>query len=110
MTTQDVIDKYYGIKTNTDEQPLTNTINTSVTQILTNNPSRLAFTIINTGTNPILILNKNTVSLTNGITLISGGGNASVDFTKDLSLVTNEWYAIADGGTSSITMITAQID
>lgn len=106
MTTADLIDKLYGVKTAELDDPLgvTSISNSSASRILDNDPGGLQVTVINTGASDINLFTDNTVSATKGIRIAANGGSYEIDFTRFLRMPTREWWAIGIGGTTTITV------
>lgn len=103
MIVQDYLNKWYGAPVRSDEQPLTTSIATTPTRVVANDPTRVHFYIINTGTNDINIYPSNTVSSTVGIRLAANGGSIVFKAPDNGNYSTLEWYAAGIGGASTIT-------
>lgn len=82
----------------------TASVGTSVSRILVNRANRVALTFVNTSANTIYVLPVASVSVTNGIRLASGG-TASFNWRDDLDIIAWEWFAVASGASSSLTII-----
>lgn len=96
------VKKQFGVNTVTHINPITDTVQTTATKILNNNPDRLAVVIINLGSNPVYVSVKPDVSTSKGIRLATNGGGLILNAKDDLELVGYEFWAIADGGSSTI--------
>lgn len=105
MTLQDVLEKDLGVKTRGDEIATNTTLQTTATQVCPNDPSRLALTIINTGSNNAFIYVDNSVSTTKGIFIAANGGTLSLNFRDDLGLCALSFFGVGSGGTTTITFL-----
>lgn len=92
----------YGVSSTTNENPVTDTVSTTVTKVLQSNPDRIGFEIVNTGTVMVYLAPSNLVSSTRGYFLAPGGAAISLVWDKDLEKIAYDWYAIAASGTCSI--------
>lgn len=102
MKVSDIITDKYGVKTNKKINPLTSSLGTTAAMVLTNNPNRISFTIVNMSTNTVYLAFGPDVSTTNGILLLPNGGSLSVSMGEDFELSCSEVYGVASGATSSI--------
>ena len=103
-TLQGLLDARFGIKTETRDNPVTATAGTGRTLVLRANPSRIAFTITNLGTNFVFLWSDAEVSSTRGVRINGNGGSAQVLFDEDFARVGYNWFVIADTGTSAISI------
>jgi len=71
-------------------------------RILTNNPQRVSFQIVNLSANVVYIGLTNQVAATHGIRLAPNGGLMSAIWDRDFEEVAHEWWAIATGAASDI--------
>jgi len=94
MTTKELIDKKFGIRTDVVVNPLVSSVGTSVTRLLGNNPNRVAWRIVNLSSNNLYILNDEEVSSSRGIMLYPNGGTASMVWDKDFNTVCWEVYGV----------------
>lgn len=109
MMIQDIIDREFGVHTDETEAAITTAMTTTGTRILPFNGGRLAMSIINTGSNPVLILNGPTVSSTKGIYIPANGGILSMTVRNDFNLPAQEWWGLTTTSTSTIAVLTVQI-
>ena len=110
MTTQDVIDKLYGVKTYQSNDPMNSTITAVPTQIVANDPAALQLTIINTGANDLMLWNDESVSTTKGILIAANGGSYEIDFTRFMKMPTYSWWGICAAGlTTTIAVLRESI-
>lgn len=103
-TVQGLLDQRFGIRTETRDDPLVAQVETTLTQVLLPNPSRIGFTLVNLGGNPIFLMSDAGASTTRGIRVNATGGSVQVLFDEDFSRVAYGWFAIASGGASAITI------
>jgi len=85
----------FGVATRAIQDPVTATCGTAATTLLLNNPDRLAYTIVNLGTNAIYIAWDATVSATHGIYIAPNGGSFSSVADEDGELVGYAVHGIA---------------
>jgi len=90
-----LIDEKFGIKTQPRVNSLTNSVGTTVTQILGNNPNRVSWLIVNLAAQGIYIGFDRTVSSTKGVYLPPNGGSASMVFDEDFHTVSYEVFGIS---------------
>jgi|GEM_PF-6001430 len=104
------VEKEFGVKTVTKTNPITDSIKTTPTKVLGNNPDRLAAIIINLGDYTVYLSPRNDVSSTKGIKLSKSGGTLILNAKDDLELVGYEWWGIADGGNSTIFVLEVEAE
>jgi hypothetical protein len=97
ITLHELLDQLYGIKTTQDINKTSDVVNIAPTRILSNNPNRVSFLIVNLSGNAIYIAPDNNVSTTRGIYLAANGGTAGFQWDRDFDLVSMEWF-----GTSTV--------
>lgn len=107
MSLRDLLDRQFGVRTRPVENPLDVTsLGTDVTRILSNNPNRLGFTVLNLSANVVYIgLSRNVnagVGTEQGIRLDANGGQAVAIWDEDFDMVAWEWYAVATAVDSQI--------
>lgn len=100
-----LLEAQLGVNTHPEVNPLPNLAGVTATRILPNNDNRVALTMINNGAFPVWIWTDNTVGANNGILLAANGGANSLNWRDDMSLVANEWWAIAIGGASQMSVL-----
>jgi len=101
----ELIRKELGVDTYLKINPLTDTIKTSRTKILHNNPDRVAFLLINLGENDIYVAPDENVAVGNGILLKAAGGAFSAWYKEDFHLVGFDWWGIAENADVKIYMM-----
>lgn len=102
MTARKLIDKLFGVRTKGVENPVVSSVGTSAVEVLHNNPSRLAWLIINMSSNTVYVAFERDVSSSKGVILQANGGFTSVTVSEDFDLVTYAVWAVASGAASAI--------
>ena len=92
MTLTELLEKQFGVKTRTIINPLVTSLTGNVDKVLSNNPNRLAWIIINLGSNSAYGSWLRYPSSTKGFLLSALGGTASVMWNEDFELVGSEVY------------------
>lgn len=80
-------------------------VTTAATKLIDNNMERMSLTFINVGAEEVLLAPKQGVTTTSGIVLGPLGGNLNLNAVEDLVLVGYDWWAIGNGGSSTVTVI-----
>ena len=101
-TLHDLLEAMYGVKTRVRQNPKTDNIGTSITKIADSNPNRLTLLVNNLSSNAIYISPDNLVSTKRGIYVAPGGGSVVMQWDRDFSLVSQQWYAISAAVDSDI--------
>jgi len=106
MVTQlyELLDSNFGVKTSYNLNPVVAQVQVTVTKIVNVNPNRLGLLIVNAGAFPIDIAPVNTVAVGAGITLTANGGGISFIWDEDFEFLAGEFFAIANGGVSNISV------
>ena len=102
---KDVIDRLYGVKTDMQVNPLVSQIGATPTQVLKNNPNRLAWTLINLGSEAVYLAFTPDVASTKGIYVAAGGGVMGLLFSEDFELVTYPMWGIGAVGGDNIYLV-----
>lgn len=95
MNLRELINLKFEVKTDARINPLVAQVATTLTQLLTPNPNRLAWTLINLGANPLYVAFTPDVSTTKGVYVSATGGVFGLIFDEDFDLVAYPVYAIA---------------
>jgi hypothetical protein len=98
-----IVQQLYGVRFTHRTNHLTSVIGVSVVKILNNNPERTSMIVTNNSLNTMYIHNENTVAATLGI-LLQPGATITFNIFDDGLLPTGDWYAIASGAGSNITV------
>jgi hypothetical protein len=77
-------------------------VGVAAAQLFRQDPTRVAFLVVNLSANSIYISPEPTVSATAGILLGANGGAASAIWDEDFDLVGLEWFALAAAAASAI--------
>jgi len=80
----------------------TATVGTTAAVLLTQNPSRVAFQIVNLGAFDIFVTPNGVPSATRGIRIAANGGTATAFWEEDGETTAWEWAAVAIGGASAV--------
>jgi hypothetical protein len=105
ITLSQLLEGLYGIKTTNRINPYIDTVSTSATKFLANNPNRVSFIIVNMSANSLYISPLADVSTTKGIFIASNGGYAIFTWDRDFELVSQEWWCIGSAvGTTIYTL------
>ena len=98
MNVVELLEREYGVKTTYRLNPETDTValKPDITKVLSYNPRRIAFILVNLGTGIIHVSPQGDVSNEKGIYLVANGGTLTMVWTEDFEMPTFEWYAIAD--------------
>lgn len=96
MNVAELLEQQFGVKTTHNVNPEVDQVATTVTKILSYNPRRLAFIMVNLGANEVCIAPDAGVLLTRGIYLAKTGGTLTIVWTEDFEMPTFEWYGIAN--------------
>jgi hypothetical protein len=100
-----LIRQLYGITTSPQINKLLSAVGITAVKICDINPRRVGLTITNNSLNNLYILPLPTVSAALGILITPAGGTLTLRWDIDFELVSNEWYAIASGAASSVTIL-----
>lgn len=110
MPLSSLIEREFGIKTGSRENPLVNEVGITAIRVLPNNPNRLAWIFINLSANLIYLGFSPDTSTSKGILIGANGGTASMFYKEDFELVAQEVYAIAAGAASDIYVVETVIE
>lgn len=109
MTTADLIAKMYGVKTYQSTIANNDTVQTTPTQIVSNDPGALQMTLINLGANDMYIWVDESVSSTKGILIAANGGSYEINFTTYMKMPTYSWWGVAPAGATAIAVLRESI-
>lgn len=102
---RDILRKRFGTNFAVNVNPVTDTVTSTPTLILKFNPNRFGFVLYNLGNSNLFIGLDQNVSETNGILIPPNGGSLVAWFEEDYTLVENEFYGVAPGGTTKIYLL-----
>jgi len=106
MTLQDLLLQQFKVRTRQNINPEVSTLTGGVDKVLGNNPNRLAWLILNLGSNAAYLSFTNDPSATKGILLSAAGGTASMVWNEDFETVGYEVYC---KGTASDTLYVIEV-
>lgn len=104
-TLDDLLTNEYGVNTHPGPETRPVVVGVAVSQVCSNNPNRVGLTFINLGSNNIYLYLNNGVSATQGILCAGGGGVVAFNWRDDMTLISNDWYATAPGGNTSLQVV-----
>ena len=103
MPLKDLLMERFSVKTRAVENPLNVTsLGATAQKLLSNNPNRLGFVIVNLSANIVYIGLENSVSSTKGIRLDANGGSSGCIWDEDFDMTAWAWWAVASGAASAI--------
>lgn len=108
MSLANYIEKEFGVKTRSFEDPVTSTVATTVTQILKNNPDRFTYTIVNLTAYAVYVAFDRQVSTSRGILITANGGSLTISAKEDGELVGYEVFAISNSSASTIFIVVTE--
>lgn len=109
MTTSDLIEKLYGVKTYQNTEANNSTVQTTPTQIVSNDPGALQMTLINLGAYDMYIWVDESVSATRGILIAANGGSYEINWQDYMRMPTYSWWGIAPGGATAVAVLRESI-
>lgn len=107
-TMDQLLTNEYGLRTHPSNESGPQTVGNLVVKLLSNNPNRVGLTFINLGAQNAYLYLNGQVSSTNGIFLAANGGSIALNWRDDMTLITNEWDAIAPGGNTTIQVLSVE--
>ena len=93
-TLKDLLNQELGVET--FERETATTAGVAATQLMRQNPNRIAFILYNLSANILFINPLTAPSSTRGIRLGPNGGFVSMFYREDFTLTAREWQIIAD--------------
>jgi hypothetical protein len=101
----DLLTQEYGVNTHPGTETGVKAVQTTVTQLCSNNPNRVGLTFLNLGAASVFIYIDNTVGVGKGLLVSANGGSVALDWRTDFTLISNDWYGISPGGPSNLQVI-----
>jgi hypothetical protein len=98
----DLLQNLYGVTSFPQINKKVNQVGVSVVEIMSSNPNRVSFLVVNLSANNLFISPENDVSSTKGIYIAPNGGSITVQWDRDFELVSQPFYAIAGGAASDV--------
>lgn len=106
MKLQELIEAKLGVKTDMRVNPLAATVNDGVvTQLLHNDPNRLAWTLINLGTVQLMVAFTPDPSATKGIYISASGGYAGLNWEEDMEILTWPVWGYCSGANCPLYLV-----
>jgi len=109
-TIRDLLNAYYGVAIVQRFQRDADLIGTSVQRILKQDPSRIAFSLVNTGTFDIGLRPVGQPTAQKSFIIAANGGTLTGDWREDGELISQEWTGLAAGGTGSLLIVEILIE
>lgn len=108
---EDYLEKEYGARTNTKENPVVDAelIGTTAEMLLRHNPNRIMWIVINLSPNSIYLGFNGGVNSTKGMLLDPNGGERSSWTKEDAGLTQKEIWGIANDANSSIFVLEVEV-
>lgn len=100
-----LIKSTFGFATRIQESNPVVTVAVTATRICNSNNNRLGLTIVNSGTANIWLSTLKEIVVGQGIFLAAAGGSISFKWDQDFALIGNDFYAIGDGGASTVHIV-----
>lgn len=104
-----VIEKQFGEGVRVRQVSTNETIGTTATRVLGNNPKRVGFTIVNSSANNVYALAEPEVASDNGIFLGPNGGFVTYSYETEGDAVGEEFFCVASAGSTKLTIIQFEI-
>jgi hypothetical protein len=101
----ELISREWGVRTDYRINPLTDEVNSTITQILNSNPKRVGFVILNLSDDEVYISPDQRAADNRGIELKANGGSVTMSWKEDFNLVNLPWYGIAANDNDDIFVI-----
>src|SRR5882672_11267255 len=109
-TIRDLVQREYGVVIAPRFQRNADVIGPTVQLVLKQDPSRIAFTIVNVGTFDLGIRPSGQPTGIKSFIVGANGGVLSGDWREDGELISQEWTGCGNGGTTSAPIIETLIE
>lgn len=107
---QEVLQDKFGVAVRVNSALPITQANIAVQELFRNDPTRLAFVIVNLSVNVIFAAPRANVSSTNGLRIAASGGSLVVSIEEDFTLQTLPWFITSDVDASAIFAIEILIE
>jgi len=101
LTIRDLLNKRFGVPFTPAFQRDADVIGTAVQLVLKQDPSRIAFTIVNVGSFDVGIIPRGQPTGQKSFIVAANGGVLTAQWDEDGEVVSQEWRGFANGGSSS---------
>ena len=101
QTIRDLLNQLYGVAIAPRFQRDADIIGTAVQLVLRQDPSRIAFIIVNVGSFDVGIIPRGQPTGQKSFIVAANGGTLSGQWDEDGEVVSQEWRGFANGGASS---------
>lgn len=105
----ELLARLYGAKTSFRINPQVDECEIAVTQLLTANPRRIQFLILNLSANLIFVTPDSRPGAARGILLAANGGLLTMVYSEDMETVTLPWYGTAAANNSDVFILETQL-
>jgi len=109
-TIRDLLEALYQVAITPRFQRELNTVQVASGIILRQDPSRIAFTIVNVGANDVNLVPSGQPAPTRGFICAANGGTVSAEWKEDGELINREWTAFAVGSASPVLVLETLIE
>ena len=109
-TVRDLLDALYGVVITPRFQRESNTAQLVPGRILKQDPSRIAFIIVNVGANDVGLTPLGQPAPVRSFILAANGGTFSAEWREDGEIVSQEWNAFAVGAPSAVLVVETLIE
>lgn len=104
-TLAELLEMEYGVKVHPGPESGEYSVGITNQKILSNNPNRVGLTFCNNSANTIWLSRVPSGAVSEGIFLSANGGIVSMNWRDDMTLILNDWYAIAAGAASALSVL-----
>ncbi len=98
----ELINERFGVRTRSNDNPVTTAMTTTSQLIARNDSSRLALSIVNLGQQVVNVRNKDAPSATLGFAVGPNGGSLTLVWDEDFNMVGHDWFGLTPSGTSTL--------
>ncbi len=109
-TIRDLLNAYYGVIISPRFQRNADIIGGVVQVLLKQDPSRIAFSVVNASPSDVSVIPTGQPTAQKGFTLGANGGVVSGDWREDGELVSQEWRAVAIAPPASVLILETLIE
>jgi len=99
---EQMLEEEYHLKVAAVQELMAESVGVTPVQVLTRNPNRIMYLLINISPNTVYMLFSGEVSPTKGILLDAGGGRVASWVKEDAVATGEEIWVVADGANSNI--------